>query len=138
VFVTLVYGVLDTDSRVFTYANAGHEHPIHYSAQGKTATALDVTGRALALMQGSSYATRAVRLASGDSLVLYTDGITDAGRGIDRFGRERLLSVVDAHAGGDCQDLADALLDSALGFAGGRLVDDAALVVIKAVEEDAD
>ena len=64
VFVTLIYGILDGGEGTFNYANAGHEHPIHYSMSAKAGTKLDVTGRALALVQGSSYTTQTVPVHS--------------------------------------------------------------------------
>ena len=82
VFVTLIYGILNAEEGTFTYASAGHEHPIHYSMSARAGTMLDVTGRALALLQGSSYTTQTVLIDRGDVLLLYTDGVTDAGRGV--------------------------------------------------------
>ena len=77
-FVTLVYGVLDLDSGRFTYVNAGHNAPVLIGADG-TVAPLDYTqGMALAVLDGQAYAEREITLAPGDSLFLYTDGITEA------------------------------------------------------------
>ena len=132
VFVTLIYGVLDGPGRTFAFANAGHEQPIFYSKASRAATTLDVTGRALALVHGASYTTMTVSLDPGDTLALYTDGITDAGTGLNRMGQDRLLAIVESCSAASSCEIADAMLGAALDFAGGRLVDDAALVVIKA------
>lgn len=136
VFVTLIYGVLDADDRSFTYANAGHELPIIYSHATGLATTLDVTGRALALVNGSSYTTQTMRVDCGDAIVLYTDGITDAGRGADRLGCDRLLTAIRDRAHGSAELIADAVLGAALEKCGGQLADDAAIVAIKAVEKE--
>ena len=131
VFVTLIYGILDAEEGTFNYASAGHEHPIHYSVSARAGTMLDVTGRALALLQGSSYTTQTVLIDRGDVLLLYTDGITDAGWGVNRLGQERLQDMVVAGAALSAREIADHVMSATLEFGGGRAVDDAALVVIK-------
>lgn len=132
VFVTLVYGVLDNRERTFVYANAGHEQPILYCKSADIAIPLDVTGRALALINGAGYITHTVELNSGDVLMLYTDGITDAGWGVNRLGHERVLSLLEARAHLSVPEIADSVLGYALEFAGGKLGDDAALLLIRA------
>lgn len=132
VFVTLIYGVLDGRDGTFKYANAGHEHPVLLYSEACVAVRLDVTGRALALLGDSVYTTCEVQMKPGDVLVLYTDGITDAGWGADRMGFDSLLDIVQRNKDCCARDLADAVLNSALEFSGGRLSDDVALLVIKA------
>ena len=132
-FVTLAYGVLDTRRRVFTHANAGHEHPLLRRACEGDVCMLEVTGRALALMEGSIYTTQSVDLASGDVIVLYTDGITDAGFGSDRLGQERLMDLLKSHGDAPLVDLVNVIVRSAQQFAGGVLADDAALLAIRAL-----
>jgi len=134
IFVTLVYGVLDGRTGVFRYANAGHEQPILYSSSAGMAYNLDVTGRALAFVHGSTYTACDVVMRPGDLLALYTDGITDAGSGVNRMGVERLVRIVESEATHSAPDVANAVLNTALEFSGGRLTDDAALVMIKAVQ----
>lgn len=133
VFVTLIYGVLDGRDGTFKYANAGHEHPVLLYSDTCAAVRLDVTGRALALLKDSVYTTCEVSMKPGDILVLYTDGITDAGWGADRMGFESLLEIVGRNKGCCAREMADAVLNSALEYSGGRLSDDVALLVIKAV-----
>lgn len=133
IFVTLVYGIIDTKTGIFTYANAGHEQPILYRADTGKAATLDVTGRALALIKGSTYSTRSLIINSNDILVLYTDGITDAGSGINRLGQERVMEVLESKASFPMDDLANSIMSAAREFAGGILADDAALFVIKAL-----
>jgi sigma-B regulation protein RsbU (phosphoserine phosphatase) len=136
VFVTLVYGVLSSETRILRYGNAGHEQPVLVRGKSGTACSLDVTGRALALARGSVYTTCDVELNPGDALVLYTDGITDAGSGADRMGVERLLRTIESGAELGAQDIAQTVLKSAMEYARGNLTDDAALLVIKAIEAE--
>ena len=131
VFVTLVYGVLDTNTKTFTYANAGHEQPLYQSRKNRMLASLDSTGRALALLPGSDYTVKTINLCPDDVLLFYTDGITDAGSGPNRFEQERAISVMESNASCSAGDLAKAMLNSALEFGSGKLTDDAAMIVIR-------
>jgi serine phosphatase RsbU (regulator of sigma subunit) len=84
-FVTAFYGVLDLDSGELTYANAGHNPPILMRAGGTVTNLPPTGGVAMGVMVGMSYAEHRVTLAAGDTLILYTDGITEA---MDRDGHE--------------------------------------------------
>ena len=132
-FVTLFYGIIDVESRTLTYSNAGHENPLLLRADSKTAHLLEVSGPALALMKGSAYRTHTVDLAPGDLLVLYTDGITDAGWGTNRLGQDRLMELLLVHGHGPLSNLIGEVVTAAQGFAGGVLADDAALLAIRAL-----
>ncbi len=93
-FVTLVYAVYDGTSGELTYANGGHNPPIIVHADGR-ATVLPLTdGVALGLMPGLEYQQNTVTLSPGDTLVLYTDGVTEAmNPEREEFGIERLRKV---------------------------------------------
>ncbi len=132
-FVTLFYGVIDTEAKSLTYANAGHENPLLLRAASGTSHLLEVSGPALALMKGSTYQTHTLGFDPGDVLVLYTDGITDAGWGLNRLGQDRLMELVRIHGTGSLPDLIAAVVSAAQGFAGGVLADDAALLAVRAL-----
>ena len=134
VFVTLIYGVLDTKNKKFTYTNAGHEQPLFYGKSQNKLEILDVTGRALALLPGSSYTSKIVELGKGDVLFFYTDGITDAGSGPDRLGQDNVLSLLGSNECNSAKELAEMMLNASMEFAGGKLGDDAAAIVIQALE----
>ena len=98
-FVTAFYGILDLDTGELTYANAGHNPPI-LAARGGALTSLPMTGGvAMGVMPGLAYAEGKITLAAGDTMILYTDGISEA---MDRDGHEfteaRLMgSLTEAH-----------------------------------------
>jgi|GEM_PF-1036956 len=133
VFVTLIYGILDTQNRTFTYGNAGHEQPIFYNNVTKSADILNVTGRALALVKGSAYASHTLDIGSGDIITFYTDGITDAGWGTNRLGQDRLVQMLESTPDTYIDEIVDSIIGVAQEFAGGMLADDAALLVIRAL-----
>jgi sigma-B regulation protein RsbU (phosphoserine phosphatase) len=106
-FVTAVYGVLDTNSGVFTYANAGHNPPL-WLHQGRIER-LTRTGMALGVLEDTEMEQAAITLQGGDTLLLYTDGVTEAFTPeYEPFGEARLLKVVHRTA----RDSAGALLDA--------------------------
>ena len=97
-FVTVFYGVLDPQTGTFRYCNAGHNPPILLKAEGTTT--LGRTGLPLGILEDTEWERGTVRLAPGDALVLYTDGVTEAqARDGVLFGQDRLLEVIEACRG---------------------------------------
>jgi len=97
-FVTVFYGILGPSTGDLLYCNAGHCPAYLFRAGGDPCVEeLSSSGAALGLLDGASWTENAVRLAAGDLLVLYTDGITEARNERDElFGSERLLASVQA------------------------------------------
>jgi hypothetical protein len=131
-FVTVFYGILDPRDGELTYCNAGHNPPCILRLEDGQIETLSKTGMALGAMPGISWEQRAVQLARGDILVLYTDGVTDAqNEGGSFFGQERLLEVVRAYAGRPAQEVQDGLLRAVQQFTGeASQFDDITLMVI--------
>jgi sigma-B regulation protein RsbU (phosphoserine phosphatase) len=95
-FFTLLYGVLDLDTSVFTFVSAGHPGPIHLP-HGGVARSLDTTGPLIGV-GGGRYQEHSVILSERDRLYLYTDGLTDAkNRDNEDFGKRRALQVIEAN-----------------------------------------
>jgi len=98
IYVTAVYGVLDTKNRIFTFANAGHNAPILRHANGEMEY-LTEGGVALGMFENLKYEERPVGLSPGEIIVFYTDGVTEAKNEKDEeFGTKRLKQVIsDSH-----------------------------------------
>jgi PAS domain S-box-containing protein len=129
---TAVYAHLEqTDGGVrCTVSSAGHPLPIVLRADGDVHE-LPCGGTLLFVLEDRSHRSESATLESGDALVLYTDGVTEA-RGEDGwFGSEQLHAVLRRHAGAGAQELADAVADAALAFSGGRAADDIAVLVAR-------
>jgi phosphoserine phosphatase RsbU/P len=96
-FVTAVYGVIDEKTGTFTYANAGHNPPV-WVRNGKRKVGLEIlsrTGMALGVIEDFEITERVIQLSRGDSLILYTDGVTEAfAPDGDMFGEERLYEIL--------------------------------------------
>jgi sigma-B regulation protein RsbU (phosphoserine phosphatase) len=95
IYVTAVYGVLDTKNKIFTFANGGHNAPILGHANGGMEY-LTEGGVALGTFENSKYEERPLKLNPGDIIVFYTDGVTEAKNEKDEeFGTRRLKQVID-------------------------------------------
>jgi len=93
-FVTAVYGVLDRQNHMFSYANAGHNPPFRMRRDGSIEW-LQVGGLLLGAFPNVDYEETAIRLEPGDILVFYTDGVTEAYDSAgSEFGIDRLTSLV--------------------------------------------
>lgn len=134
-FVTALFGVLDTVSGVLEMASAGHEEPV--VCVRRECRFLEIpTNLPLGVGFGVNYSSARTGLMLGDGLLAYTDGIPDARRGDERFGRERLRSIVERADGAPPQVLADELLDAVTRFSGGALADDIAVLGLELTRPD--
>ncbi|MXZ54802.1 MAG: SpoIIE family protein phosphatase [Gammaproteobacteria bacterium] len=95
-FVTLLYGVYDPATNLFSYANGGHNRPLLFKADGSVSEIDAVPGIALGVHPGCDFEDQSVRLSKGDLLLMYTDGVNEAERADEAlFGMERLEQVFD-------------------------------------------
>ena len=120
-FVTMFYAVFDPASGKLVYANGGHNPPLIVHADGRS-TLLPLTdGIALGVMPDLDYEQNTVALSPGDSLVLYTDGVTEAMNSDDEeFGMERLRQVFAAACSNDARAHNQAVFAAVRAFAGER------------------
>lgn len=96
-FVTALAGILDLRTGDVEYADAGHEPPFVISAAGRAMRIEKVGGIVLGLMPGQEFATGRLRLKPGETLVLFTDGVTEAmNGGQEFFGVERAQKALAA------------------------------------------
>ena len=106
-FVTLLFGIIDPRSGLVTFTNAGHDPAYRLGADGVVAVQ-GPPGIALGVNPAFEFQTGEVRLAPGEGLYLYTDGITEAMAPDDAmFGKERLEERL--------RGLTDAPLDRVIG-----------------------
>lgn len=106
-FVTLVVGVLHPDTGAIEYANAGHVPPLLVTANG--VEALKSTDMVVGLFPAAKYRNQVTRLEPGDSLVLFTDGVSEAENELD----EQLgLPAVEELLKSQHRQSADSLLES--------------------------
>ena len=129
-FVTLFYGVLDAYSRTLQYANAGHLRPLLVRRSGE-ATHLENGGALLGVFPSWKYEDATVELRSGDLLLLFTDGITEAmAPEGEEFGEGRMLAAITASEQRSARDLQSQLFANVKNFCSARLSDDATLILV--------
>lgn len=110
-FVTVLYGILDLKTRLFSYARAGHEPPLLLHADGSVERLPHKPGMALGLWDPIAVDENSLTLAAGDTLLLYTDGMTDCRdpKG-EPFGLERIKSIFGGFSKLNAQQTCDNLL----------------------------
>jgi len=132
-FVSVFYGVLELDSGDMSYCNAGHPPPIFISSiAGGKARKLVKTGITLGISEVDSWQKETVKFTAGDTLLLYTDGITDASdkRG-EFFGESAIVDSLKKNTGQAVKDIQAALLADVGEFVGDApQQDDIALVIL--------
>jgi serine phosphatase RsbU (regulator of sigma subunit)/putative methionine-R-sulfoxide reductase with GAF domain len=115
-FVTAVYAVLDLEKNELTYVNAGHNPPLWVKRSGEMER-LTRTAIALGVVTGEPVGQRTIKLESGDSLLLYTDGLTESFNGDGEFfGENRLLEAIKSVDCSSASDLLDVVEKSLLNF----------------------
>ena len=112
-------------------SSAGHPRPVLVRADGR-AEALECSGTLLGVVAEPALVDIAVELAPGDAVVLYTDGVTEARRGTEQFGEDRLVAALAALAGGTAEELASGLEHAVAGFRRSAR-DDMAILVVQVV-----
>jgi serine phosphatase RsbU (regulator of sigma subunit)/anti-sigma regulatory factor (Ser/Thr protein kinase) len=114
-FVTCLYGVLDPESGLLRFANAGHDLPYVKTADG--VVELRARGMPLGLMPGMPYEEKEATLRPGESVLLHSDGVVEAhDPDRDMFGFPRLKETVASAPGG--QELIDRVLSDLDAFTG--------------------
>ncbi|MEV4411388.1 PP2C family protein-serine/threonine phosphatase [Catellatospora sp. NPDC049609] len=134
---TLVVGSLTTGPAgdvTLTLATGGHPPPLLLRAAGEVAP-VELAGTAIGLVPAAPLGETRVVLAPGDTLVLYTDGVTEArGRAADRpfFGAERFATELGAYRAAPAAVIAERIAQLVADWTGDRLHDDVAVLVIQA------
>ncbi len=132
-FVTLFYAVLDPVQKVLSYVNAGHNPPMLFGSAKPGVTLLEARGIALGVIDTIDLESVKVPLKSGDVVVLYTDGVTEATNeqdqeyGLDRL-RERVMASWDLPA----REIIHTVIQDVIRFTGTRpQFDDITMMILK-------
>lgn len=135
-FVTLSYMRLDARKGTFQFVDCGHTGVLHYQASTGRCEVLHGDNLPLGVREGEIYDQVSVPVASGDVVLLFSDGITEARNSAgELFGTDRLNERVRASQGLEPAALVDAIRDAVLRFSGtDRLMDDLTSVVIRVSE----
>ena len=132
-FVTLFYGILDLSTGRFQFVNAGHNPPVLIRKDEKPQYFPRSPSMVLAVMEGACFPSQEITVFSGDTLVFYTDGITEATDLAGAlYGDDRLLQTLgelDPHT--DVTQVTDVLLRDIHRFENGApQADDITCVIV--------
>jgi serine phosphatase RsbU (regulator of sigma subunit) len=130
-FVTASYGVMNRDTRVFTYSNAGHPYPLRYVARTREVQELAAQGFMLGIIPDEQYREKSVQLEPGDRICFYTDGLVEARNEVgEGYGTERLQAVFREYGQQSAEVITEKILQDQRAFRGtAKLSDDVTLVV---------
>ncbi len=134
-FISLIYGVCNTQTMEFTYAQAGHNPILHRKADGQTSP-LVARGLALGLDSGLVFnqatTNHSVQLDAGDALILYTDGVTEAvNLSGEEFELDRLIQSANKNSSDSLAVLQTIVRDVESFIGKAKQHDDITLVVLK-------
>jgi phosphoserine phosphatase RsbU/P len=133
-FVTAFYGMLDTTNRTLAFVNAGHNPPLILDRDGR-ARFIERGGLPLGMFRDTRYYEYYLPIECGQTLVLYTDGATEATNPAgEEYGRQRLVEAVRNGRDRPARELIDFIYNDIYGWTGGAgASDDVTFVVIKAL-----
>jgi len=138
-YATLFYGVFDGNTRTLRYVNAGHNPPMVIRQDGSIVR-LEAGGVPVGIFADYVYEEGVVQLRSGDVVIAYTDGVTEAANpageewgvdGLRSAAVESLASAAAACAAQSADEIVDSIFASLDEFSGGRQTDDATVVVLR-------
>jgi sigma-B regulation protein RsbU (phosphoserine phosphatase) len=130
-FMSMLYGVIDVRQMLFTYSNAGHPSPVLMRLGGPVQ--LDSHGMLLGVVADTTYGSSQLAISPGDTLIAFTDGVSEAMNGKRKmFRSDGIVEVLTAHQAQPPQALLEAIwseLETHLDGTAGH--DDRSLIVIR-------
>jgi sigma-B regulation protein RsbU (phosphoserine phosphatase) len=128
-FATLFYTVVDLESGAMRYTNAGHEFP--FLVNGTSSGQLTESGIVLGCLEDFHYEENTCQIPPNGSLVIYTDGVTDAETTAgEYYGTDRLQTTLQDNVGEGARTLCRIVIEDVRQFATGENQDDLTLVVL--------
>jgi serine phosphatase RsbU (regulator of sigma subunit) len=132
-FITFLYAVYEKATKRLAYANAGHYPPFVFNFANKKFRTLSAGGVPLGVFESQSYPEETVQLGSGDVVVMYTDGVTEAMNSKhEMFGLPRLMRLVEVGADQNAVSILESIERTVGAFIGAEpLFDDMTLLIFK-------
>jgi len=132
-FVTVFYGILNVKTGDVSYCNAGHNPPYVLTADGEVKMLPMSQDPMVGAISGIEFHDCQLHLDKGDTLVLFTDGVTEGmNSNFQEYGEQRLEALLPSIAGRNCQAMVQAVRDDVATYVGGaEQSDDITLLVMK-------
>jgi len=135
----VAYLLVDLDEATFTYANAGHEPPVLIPAESREPVTLARAGLVLGVLPEVRYPEETLPLRTGDTFVLFSDGMTEVMDRLGRFlGREGFLNEALTHLQAPtAEEMAERIFNAVNEFGrGGQHRDDMTLLIARVTAAD--
>ena len=134
-FITMFYLRYNRGTGELTYANGGHNLPFICRAEGRQCVPIDADGMPLGILDDVRFDLGRAQIGTGDILILYTDGVTEArSRTGEQLGEDRLHRIVQRNSKMTAQELLDVIYDEVYQHSRSMIQnDDITLVVMKVV-----
>ncbi len=130
-FVSMFLGILDTAAQTLTYLNAGHNHPILFNPEHTEIQELSIGGMVLGLFEDAVFESDIMQISPGDTLFLYTDGLTEiCDENGNEFGELALRQLLLDIRNQPCNTIVSTAVKKAARFGKGHLVDDVTVMCI--------
>jgi len=129
-YATLLYGQLSADGKLM-FCNAGHNPPLVFGTDGLRR--IETGGMPVGMFEMAPYSCDTITMKPGDTMVLYSDGVTEAHNVAgEEFGEARLIQVMERYTRGSADVVLEQIIDSVKEFAhGAEQYDDVTALVVK-------
>ena len=117
-FVTMLYATYNPATRIFTYASGGHDAPLLIRSDGSSTLLPLTNGIALGILPRFEYQQESIQLSPGDTILLYTDGVTEA-MNMDgvQLGIDRVSGIFSQAPPADAEDVGAEVIKAVVDFA---------------------
>ena len=132
-FVTVFYGIYDLETGEISYCNAAHNPPYILKRDGSVEALPMSKDPMVGAIEGLAYHEEKMKLEPGDTLFMFTDGVTEAMNTVfEEFGESRLEATLKGCSGKSCQEMIDAVSSDVKAFVGNaEQSDDITMLVLK-------
>ena len=132
-FVTVFYAIYNVKTGFISYSNAGHNPPILLRQDGSVSELPVMENTIVGVIDNIEYQKDSLQLEQGDTLFMFTDGVTEAtDAAYNEFGVERLGDILSQHSHSNCQQIVEAVKKGVKDFVGEtEQSDDITMLVVK-------
>lgn len=134
-FLTLIIGIHDNSTGIFTYSNAGHPPPL-YVHEGEVRS-LESQGLLLGVVEAADYSCASFPIGPDDLLILFSDGIVEArSASQEMFCNAGILAAIEDDTSGTASEILENIWNRYEAHTGGRNLDDRTLVILKGLRAE--
>lgn len=132
-FVTVFYAIYNVKTGFISYSNAGHNPPLLLRQDGSVSELPVMENTIVGVIDNIEYQKDTLQLEKGDTLFMFTDGVTEAtDAAYNEFGVERLGDILSQHSHSNCQQIVEAVKKGVKDFVGEtEQSDDITMLVVK-------